>query len=1038
MSNKLVKLGSLKGPKGDPGFNIRGEINAIADLDFMASPDNSNYPRINDAWVLNPAYDDSLSNKEEKNGAVWVYRGEDYEYREGAISYGQFEYVTNLRGPKGEVSQNIHFAATYNDFVTVDYYNETMKIGDAVIDNGEADFTRMGNMYKIIDISPSEDTTLQNQGKWIEATDLNQIKQNSQVIVVSKDSDNEYYAMEKEADSSYEEINKNCIFLDPGLWNVDDAKFAIYYFNSSGLPNNGLYNRFEFLVKVDGSNIYYTNLEEGWTNCIFVRLNPACEVPSWDYNWGQTADLNVPVSLLETNMLTITGWSQNEYRWGKYTQESSSTRKIIAVNISEHIGRLEDGKLCIENTTGISDLSIFFLRYLDTSTRQFSFYDTSYSNNASIYCVKDANIKIGPGDENNEFIFDSNGYFKNKDTSKWIGVYKKQDWRCYDTDPTKNNIKGQTFTVFEYVPANLLVPSNPKVTIDTNNIISINSVKPNIYYGGKNIEIVDQTTINSVGYIWDKEKKSFAAGENINIVTGEYSFAEGDGTEATGNYSHAEGNLSKSTGIISHAEGNQTIASGENSHSEGYKTIASGKSSHAEGIGSEAVGESSHAEGCHNIDENGNPTMPIYKVRQDAEDNTKYYIDSDFQGADGGDGMFYLKHGMTFLYNKNYYYVTEVFYNDDNNDSPIAFRLNQTVGKTDTNSFDITLILGKSVGKASHIEGNNTIAYGHYAHAEGNSTRAAGANSHTEGSETSAIGISSHAEGRTNAAIGDGSHVEGTNTTSLGLYSHAEGASNTAVGYASHVEGIRNRANNNYEHAEGKFNISNTGIGEENQTISSIGIGHYTGGTESPYNEEFAVRKNAVEVMHNGDVYIHGIGDYDGTNSVVEEGEVKAKTLQKVVEELSNGASSNITIATTDELGVIKVGENLNITNEGVLTAKGYSWDDETNTMTITSNSGILGKINAEGGFFETSDARKKDIQGELSLDKAYDFIRNCEPILYNLKGSDKTQIGLIAQEVREFFPEIVNKDSEGYLSLDYAKLTVIMLRVLKDLIDKK
>lgn len=98
----------------------------------------------------------------------------------------------------------------------------------------------------------------------------------------------------------------------------------------------------------------------------------------------------------------------------------------------------------------------------------------------------------------------------------------------------------------------------------------------------------------------------------------------------------------------------------------------------------------------------------------------------------------------------------------------------------------------------------------------------------------------------------------------------------------------------------------------------------------------------------------------------------------------------------------------------------------------------VNGKIETSEGSFETSDARKKDIQGELPLDKAYDFIRNCEPILYNLKGSDKTQIGLIAQEVREFFPEIVNEDSEGYLSLDYAKLTVIMLRVLKDLIDKK
>lgn len=179
--------------------------------------------------------------------------------------------------------------------------------------------------------------------------------------------------------------------------------------------------------------------------------------------------------------------------------------------------------------------------------------------------------------------------------------------------------------------------------------------------------------------------------------------------------------------------------------------------------------------------------------------------------------------------------------------------------------------------------------------------------------------------------------------------------------------------------------------------------------------------------------------DLHGTEVLVDKVKELIEDVRKeFVDGNQSSQSFTLTPATTSSLGGIMVGNNLNVTGEGVLTAKGYSWDDKTNTMTITSNSGILGKINAEGGFFETSDARKKDIQGELPLDKAYDFIRNCEPILYNLKNSDKTQIGLIAQEVREFFPEIVNEDKEGYLSLDYSRLTVIILRVLKDLIDKK
>lgn len=181
--------------------------------------------------------------------------------------------------------------------------------------------------------------------------------------------------------------------------------------------------------------------------------------------------------------------------------------------------------------------------------------------------------------------------------------------------------------------------------------------------------------------------------------------------------------------------------------------------------------------------------------------------------------------------------------------------------------------------------------------------------------------------------------------------------------------------------------------------------------------------------------------DWSGTEILVDKVKELIGDVRKEIENTTGSDSSQsftLNPATEDLLGGIKVGSNLEITGDGILTAKGYTWDETTNTMTITSNSEALGNIVADGGFHETSDARKKDIQGELPLDKAYDFIRNCEPILYNLKGSDKTQIGLIAQEVREFFPEIVNEDSEGYLSLDYAKLTVIILRVLKDLIDKK
>lgn len=104
---------------------------------------------------------------------------------------------------------------------------------------------------------------------------------------------------------------------------------------------------------------------------------------------------------------------------------------------------------------------------------------------------------------------------------------------------------------------------------------------------------------------------------------------------------------------------------------------------------------------------------------------------------------------------------------------------------------------------------------------------------------------------------------------------------------------------------------------------------------------------------------------------------------------------------------------------------------------TFSSQDQGTAKISCNGGFFQTSDIRKKENLKELNLDKCYDLIDKCQTVLFDYKEGAKDQMGMIAQEVEEFFPEIVSTDADGFKSLDYAKLTVVILRVLKDLIKK-
>lgn len=98
-----------------------------------------------------------------------------------------------------------------------------------------------------------------------------------------------------------------------------------------------------------------------------------------------------------------------------------------------------------------------------------------------------------------------------------------------------------------------------------------------------------------------------------------------------------------------------------------------------------------------------------------------------------------------------------------------------------------------------------------------------------------------------NTVSGDYAHAEGQGCSANGDASHAEGKGTDVEGHYGHAEGLRTIVENDCEHAEGCYNVSNTG------TRHSIGIGT----SESD-------RRNALEVMDDGRVYVHGVGGYDG------------------------------------------------------------------------------------------------------------------------------------------------------------------------------
>ena len=93
------------------------------------------------------------------------------------------------------------------------------------------------------------------------------------------------------------------------------------------------------------------------------------------------------------------------------------------------------------------------------------------------------------------------------------------------------------------------------------------------------------------------------------------------------------------------------------------------------------------------------------------------------------------------------------------------------------------------------------------------------------------------------------------------------------------------------------------------------------------------------------------------------------------------------------------------------------------------------GNINLlQGQLYVQSDERlKTDIR---PIENALERISKLKGVYYHWKDDkkEKHEIGVIAQDVQQQFPELVNTDKNGILSVDYIKLTAILIECVKDL----
>tara|TARA_B100000427_G_scaffold135314_1_gene112509 strand:+ start:2706 stop:8603 length:5898 start_codon:yes stop_codon:yes gene_type:complete len=110
-------------------------------------------------------------------------------------------------------------------------------------------------------------------------------------------------------------------------------------------------------------------------------------------------------------------------------------------------------------------------------------------------------------------------------------------------------------------------------------------------------------------------------------------------------------------------------------------------------------------------------------------------------------------------------------------------------------------------------------------------------------------------------------------------------------------------------------------------------------------------------------------------------------------------------------------------------------WDSDC-TDDGTGNNCLVTKLD-NSGWYSTSDKRlKKNIK---TIKGALEKIQNIRGVTYQAKESaneelDQVEIGVIAQEVIKQIPEVVLKDPDGFLSVAYAGINVVLIEAIKEL----
>ncbi|MES2775883.1 MAG: tail fiber domain-containing protein [Bacteroidota bacterium] len=333
-------------------------------------------------------------------------------------------------------------------------------------------------------------------------------------------------------------------------------------------------------------------------------------------------------------------------------------------------------------------------------------------------------------------------------------------------------------------------------------------------------------------------------------------------------------------------------------------------------------------------------------------------------------------------------------------------------------------------GYASTATGFTTAANGYVSTALGNFSIANGAYATAIGNHTVAGGDHSTAAGYYTSAPGNTATAMGEFTTASGLISTAIGSYTRATGYVTFAAGRFTTARSEASTALGVYSTAkgyaSTVVGMYNDSMLAVDENAATAGTPlfMVGNGDIGNRSNAMVVRKDGNI---GIGaNYPAgrmhirTNSELAYPQLLLEENQNDYVRLSftNYATSLFwTIAALPQPSAAASVMNFYFNGYGdVLSLKGNGNATLNGVLTQTSDSRLKTNIHP----------LKNSLQKLTQLNGyAYNWL--------NPQMDNGEQIGVLAQEVKALFPQLVKEDDKGTLSVNYQGLVPVLIQSVKE-----